>query len=151
RRSPLAVIFLTVFLDLLGFGMVIPILPLYAKDLHATDAQVGRLLAIYSLMQLAFSPVWGRLSDRIGRRPILLLSIFGSCASQLGYALAPSFMWLVAARGLAGVCGANVSAAQAYVADVTDERSRAAGMGLMGTAMGLGFVFGPAVGGFLGA
>src|SRR5689334_16469082 len=94
-RSRLWVIFLTVFLDLLGFGIVIPILPLYAEKLHASDLQTGLLLAVYSVMQLFFSPIWGRLSDRAGRRPILLISILGSCGSQLGYALAPSFWWLV--------------------------------------------------------
>src|SRR5581483_1937488 len=81
------VVFLTVFLDLLGFGMVIPILQLYARELHATLPQTGWLMAIYSIMQLCFAPVWGRLSDKMGRRPVLLVSIFGSCASQLGYAL----------------------------------------------------------------
>ena len=145
----LGVIFLTVLLDLLGFGIVIPILPLYAERLHASDFQTGILLAIYSVMQLLFAPVWGRLSDRAGRRPVLLISILGSCGSQLGYALAPSFWWLVVARGFAGVCGANITAAQAYIADVTDESRRAAGMGMLGAAMGLGFIFGPAVGGFL--
>src|SRR5262249_4976761 len=105
--------------------------------------------AIYSVMQLIFSPIWGRLSDRAGRRPILLVSIFGSIGSQLGYAIAPTFWWLVVARGFAGVCGANVTAAQAYIADVTDEQSPAAGMGLLGAAFGLGFVFGPAIGGIL--
>jgi multidrug resistance protein len=150
KRSPLAVIFFTVFLDLLGFGLVIPILPLYAKTMHASDVQTGFLFAIYSVMQLFFSPILGRLSDRAGRRPILLISIFGSCASQLGYALAPSFPWLVVARAIAGICGANVTAAQAYIADVTDARERAAGMGLLGSAMGLGFVFGPTLGGLLG-
>lgn len=149
RRSSLGVIFLTVLLDLLGFGIVIPILPLYAEKLHATDFQTGILLAIYSVMQLVFSPIWGRLSDRAGRRPVLLISILGSCGSQLGYALAPSFWWLVVARGFAGVCGANITAAQAYIADVTDEKDRAAGMGMLGAAMGLGFIFGPAVGGLL--
>ena len=150
KRSPLAVIFFTVFLDLLGFGLVIPILPLYAKTMHASDVQIGLLLAIYSVMQLFFSPILGRLSDRAGRRPILLISILGSCGSQLGYALAPSFPWLVAARAFAGLCGANVTAAQAYIADVTDVHERAAGMGLLGSAMGLGFVFGPTLGGLLG-
>ena len=149
RRSSLGIIFLTVLLDLLGFGIVIPILPLYAEKLHATDIETGILLAVYSVMQLIFSPIWGRLSDRAGRRPVLLISILGSCGSQLGYALAPSFWWLVVARGFAGVCGANITAAQAYIADVTDEKNRAAGMGMLGAAMGLGFVFGPAVGGFL--
>ena len=103
-------------------GIVIPILPLYAEKLHATDFETGILLAIYSVMQLFFSPIWGRLSDRAGRRPVLLISILGSCGSQLGYALAPSFWWLVVARGFAGVCGANITAAQAYIADVTDEK-----------------------------
>jgi multidrug resistance protein len=148
-RSPLAVLFLTVFLDLLGFGMILPLLQLYGKRLHATDVETGLLLAIYSIMQLFFSPIWGRLSDRAGRRPILLLSIAGSCGSQLGFAFAPSYWWLVVARGFAGVCGANVTAAQAYVADVTDAKSRAAGMGLLGAAFGLGFVFGPALGSLL--
>jgi multidrug resistance protein len=147
--SPLAVLFLTVFLDLLGFGMVIPILQLYGKRFDASDVQTGFLLAIYSIMQLIFSPIWGRLSDRAGRRPILLLSILGSCGSQLGFAFAPTYTWLVIARGFAGVCGANVTAAQAYIADVTDAKSRAAGMGLLGAAFGLGFVFGPAIGSLL--
>jgi multidrug resistance protein len=149
QRSSLSVIFLTVLLDLLGFGIVIPILPLYAEKQHAGNFEIGILLSIYSVMQLIFSPIWGRLSDRAGRRPVLLLSILGSCGSQLGYALAPSFWWLVVARGFAGVCGANITAAQAYIADVTDESRRAAGMGMLGAAMGLGFVFGPAVGGLL--
>lgn len=149
-RRAMLVLFLTVFLDLLGFGIVIPILQLYALTLHATDVETGVLLAIYSMMQLLFAPVWGRLSDRVGRRPVLLLSIFGSCASQLGYALSPSFGFLVLSRALAGVCGANIPAAQAYVADITDERSRAGALGVLGAAFGLGFVIGPVVGGELG-
>jgi DHA1 family tetracycline resistance protein-like MFS transporter len=144
------VVVFTVFLDLLGFGIVIPILPLYAEQMHASDRHIGVLLAIYSVMQLFFAPLWGRLSDRAGRRPILLVSILGSCLSQLGYAWAPSFVWLVVARGVAGICGANISAAQAYVADVTTERDRASGMGMLGAALGMGFVFGPALGGLLG-
>lgn len=149
QRSSLGVIFLTVLLDLLGFGIVIPLLPLYAEKMHATNAEIGVLMACYSVMQLVFAPIWGRLSDRAGRRPILLISIVGSCGSQIGYALAPGFWWLVAARSFAGVCGANITAAQAYVADVTHESKRAAGMGMLGAAMGLGFIFGPALGGFL--
>lgn len=145
----LGVVYLTVFLDLVGFGMIIPILQLYARELHATVPQTGWLLSVYSLMQLFFAPLLGRLSDRFGRRPVLLLSIFGSCASQLGYALAPSFPFLLLARALAGVCGANIAAAQAYVADVTDERSRAGAMGTLGAALGLGFIFGPFLGGEL--
>src|SRR4051812_40511888 len=107
QREKLGVIFLTVFIDLLGFGIVIPILPLYAERLHASDLQTGLLLAIYSVMQLFFAPIWGRLSDRAGRRPVLLLSIFGSCGYQLGYAFAPNLFWLLVARAFAGVCGAN--------------------------------------------
>jgi multidrug resistance protein len=149
ERSSLGVIFFTVMLDLLGFGIVIPLLPLYAEKLHASNAEIGVLMACYSVMQLVFAPIWGRLSDRVGRRPILLISIVGSCGSQIGYALAPTFWWLVVARSFAGVCGANITAAQAYVADVTHESHRAAGMGMLGAAMGLGFIFGPAVGGFL--
>src|SRR5258706_11116730 len=109
-RRQLGVIFFTVFLDLLGFGIVIPILPLYAEKLHASDLETGMLMAIYSVMQLFFAPIWGRLSDRAGRRPVLLLSIFGSCGSQLGYAVAPSLGWLLVARAFAGRCGAHISA-----------------------------------------
>lgn len=144
------VICLTVFLDLLSFGMVIPILQIYAHDFGVSWERTGWLLSIYSVMQLIFAPLWGRVSDRVGRRPVLLVSIFGSCASQLGYALAPSFTMLLVARGLAGVCGANVGAAQAYVADITDERARAGALGIVGAALGLGFVFGPFIGGELG-
>ena len=149
HRASLRVIFFTVFLDLLSFGIVIPLLPRYAVRMHASDIETGVLLAIYSFMQLFFAPFWGRLSDRKGRRPVLLISIFGSFISQIGYAFAPSFTFLLLARALAGVCGANISAAQAYVADVTDSKSRAAGMGILGAAFGLGFVFGPAIGGLL--
>jgi multidrug resistance protein len=148
-RAGLAVLLLTVFLDLVGFGMVIPILPLYAESMHATDVETGFLLAIYSMLQLVFSPIWGRLSDRVGRRPILLVSILGSCLSQLGFAFAPTFTWLVVARAVSGACGANITAAQAYIADVTDGTSRAAGMGMLGAALGLGFIFGPVAGGLL--
>src|SRR6266446_5019332 len=105
QRSPMVIIFVTVFIDLVGFGIVLLLSPFYAQHFGATAAQVGMLQATYSLMQFLFAPVWGRLSDRVGRRPILLMSIFGSAGSQLGYALAPSFWWLVVARGFAGVCG----------------------------------------------
>src|SRR5204862_5593226 len=138
RRSPLVALFATVFLDLLGFGMVIPILALYGKTFGVSDVAVTALGSCYSAMQLVFAPVWGRVSDRYGRRPVLLVSIAGSCLSQFGYAMAPSFGWLLAARCLAGICGANIAAAQAYVADVTDEGSRAATLGLLGVALGLG-------------
>ena len=147
---PIHALFLTVFLDLLGFGMILPILALYAKSFHVSDVAVTFLGASYSLMQFGFAPIWGRVSDRFGRRPVLLVSILGSCLSQLGYAIAPSFAGLLVARCVAGVCGANIAVAQAYMADTTDEKSRAAGMARLGIALGLGFVFGPFFGGILG-
>ena len=144
------VLLLTVFLDLLAFGMVIPILPLYALELHATPREIGLLVSVYSAMQLFFSPILGRLSDRFGRRPVMLLSILGSMLSQLGYSQVTSIGGLLLARALAGACGANISAAQAYIADVTDEKSRTPAMGMLGAALGLGFIFGPTLGGLLG-
>jgi MFS transporter, DHA1 family, tetracycline resistance protein len=149
RRSPLAVVFLTVFLDLVGFGIVIPLLPLYAGEFGAGPVAAAWLLALYSLMQFFFAPWWGRLSDRVGRRPVLLVGLFGSAASYLAFAFAPSLAALFAARALNGFAGANVGVAQAYVADVTPPEGRARGMGMIGAAFGLGFVFGPAIGGLL--
>ena len=134
RKGSLLVIFLAVFIDLLGFGMVVPLLPTYAKDFGTDEhgIQIALLMASFSAMQFLFAPVWGRLSDRIGRRPVLLVSIFGSCVFQLGYALSSSFGYLMVSRALSGACGANIGAAQAYVADVTDARSRAGAMGVIG-------------------
>jgi MFS transporter, DHA1 family, tetracycline resistance protein len=146
---PLAVLFLTVFLDLVGFGIVIPLLPLYAELFGASAVAVAWLLAVYSLMQFLFAPAWGRLSDRFGRRPILLLGLAGSAVSYLLIGLAGSFAALFIARALAGVAGANVGVAQAYVADITPPRDRARGMGIIGAAFGLGFILGPAIGGTL--
>ncbi|HEX2210533.1 MAG TPA: MFS transporter [Longimicrobium sp.] len=148
-RSPLAVVFVTVFLDLVGFGIVIPLLPLYAERFGAGPVAAAWLLAIYSLMQFLFAPWWGRLSDRIGRRPVLLVGIAGAALSYLGFGLAGSLVWLFVARAVNGVMGANVGVAQAYIADVTPPEERARGMGLIGAAFGLGFIFGPALGGFL--
>lgn len=149
-RASLLALLVTVFLDLLGFGMILPVLALYAEKFGVSDVAVTALMATYSFMQLFFAPIWGRVSDRYGRRSVLLVSIAGSCLSQLGYAFAGSFPGLVAARAVAGLCGANISAAQAYIADSTDEESRTAGMGLLGAALGLGFVLGPAFGGWAG-
>ncbi|HEU4556839.1 MAG TPA: MFS transporter [Longimicrobium sp.] len=148
-RSPLGIVFLTVFLDLVGFGIVIPLLPLYAQRFGAGAVAVAWLLAIYSLMQFLFAPAWGRLSDRIGRRPVLLVGLFGSAASYLACGLAGSLPLLFAARALNGVAGANIGVAQAYVADVTRPEERAKGMGMIGAAFGLGFIIGPALGGIL--
>jgi DHA1 family tetracycline resistance protein-like MFS transporter len=138
-----------VFIDLLGFGMVIPVMALYAEKLGASSSQTGWLMASYSLMQFVFAPVWGRLSDRYGRRPLLLLSIAMTSLAFLAYALAPTFGWLVASRFFAGAATANIGLAQAYVADVTRPEERAKGMGLIGAAFGMGFVLGPAIGGLL--
>jgi DHA1 family tetracycline resistance protein-like MFS transporter len=143
------VVFLTVFIDLVGFGIVIPLLPLYARDYGAGPVAVAWLVAVYSLMQFFFAPWWGLLSDRVGRRPVLLVGLFGSAVCYLLFGLASSLAVLFAARALGGFAGANVGVAQAYVADVTVPEDRARGMGVIGAAFGLGFILGPALGGGL--
>jgi multidrug resistance protein len=147
--SPVTVIFLTVFIDLLGFGIIIPLMPFYAETFGATGLTVGLLMTSFSLMQFLFAPFWGRLSDRIGRRPVILIGLLGSAVSYLLFGLATSLTLLFAARIAAGIAGANIPTAQAYMADVTTPENRAKGMGLVGAAFGLGFIFGPAIGGFL--
>jgi MFS transporter, DHA1 family, tetracycline resistance protein len=149
NRPALAILFVIVFIDLLGFGMVIPVMALYAERLGAAEGQIGWLMTGYSAMQLVFTPIWGRLSDKLGRRPLLLLSIFMTAVGFLGYALAPDFRWLLVSRLFAGAATANIAIAQAYIADVTPPEGRAKGMGIIGAAFGLGFVLGPAIGGFL--
>jgi multidrug resistance protein len=146
---PLVIIFVTVFIDLLGFGIIIPLLPFYAESFGASAFQVGLLGTSFSLMQFLFTPVWGRWSDSIGRKPIILLGLFGSGVSYLALALATSLPLVFLARILGGIGGANFPAAQAYVADLTTPENRAKGMGMMGAAFGLGFIFGPAIGGLL--
>jgi DHA1 family tetracycline resistance protein-like MFS transporter len=149
KRAPLFVLLLTVFIDLLGFGIVVPLLAFFAKQYGATGRMVGVVLGVYSLMQFFFSPVWGRLSDRIGRRPVLIISL---CGSVVGYALfgfAGSIATLLLARIVSGIAAANIGTAQAYVADSTTPENRAKGMGLIGAAFGMGFIFGPPLGGFL--
>jgi DHA1 family tetracycline resistance protein-like MFS transporter len=148
-RSPLLFIFLTVFIDLLGFGIVIPLLPIYSKAYHASETELGLLFACFSGMQFVFAPMWGRLSDRIGRRPVLIGGLIGTAGSYVLFANAHSMALLYASRLLAGFFGANISSAQAYIADVTTPANRAKGMGLIGAAFGLGFTFGPALGGSL--
>jgi multidrug resistance protein len=151
KRSPLLVIFVTVFIDLVGFGIVIPVLPYYAEGTRfgATPREVGLLFASYSVMQLIFSPVLGRLSDRYGRRPILIISLLGTCLGFLILGFATTLLMLFVGRIIDGISGGNISTAQAYIADVTTKENRAKGMGLIGAAFGLGFVFGPAIGGIL--
>jgi len=147
--SPLVIIFVTVFIDLLGFGIIIPLLPFYAESFGASAFKIGLLGTSFSLMQFLFSPIWGRWSDRIGRKPIILVGLMGSCLSYLGLALSTSLTLLFVSRIVGGIAGANIPTAQAYIADVTTPENRAKGMGMVGAAFGLGFIFGPAIGGVL--
>lgn len=145
----LGILFLTVFVDLVGFGIVLPLLPFYADRFGATGTQIGILVLSYSAAQLVLAPIWGRLSDRFGRRPILIIGLLGSAASYVVFAFADSIGLLLLSRIMAGVGGANIPVAQAYIADITPPERRAGNMGLIGAAFGLGFIFGPAIGGML--
>jgi multidrug resistance protein len=147
--SPLVIIFVTVFIDLLGFGIIIPLLPFYAESFGASALEIGLLGTSFSLMQFVFSPIWGRWSDRIGRKPIILVGLLGSCLSYVTLALADSLLLLFVARIIGGIAGANIPTTQAYIADITTAENRARGMGMVGAAFGLGFIFGPAIGGLL--
>jgi multidrug resistance protein len=140
-------IFVTVFLDLIGFGIVLPLLPSYAAAFRVSDAAIGVLVASFSLMQFLLAHWWGRVSDRIGRRPVLLVGLAGSAVSYLLFALATNFWMLLLSRLVAGGMGATVNVAQAYLADITSPDRRARAMGVIGAAFGLGFVVGPALGG----
>jgi MFS transporter, DHA1 family, tetracycline resistance protein len=147
--APLLLVFLTIFIDLVGFGIVIPLLTFYAVEFNATPLDVGLIVASYSLMQFIFSPIWGALSDRIGRRPILFLTILGSVVGYLILGTATALWMVYFGRILSGVMGGNLATAQAYIADVTTRENRARGMGLFGMAFGLGFIIGPALAGVL--
>lgn len=149
RKATLGAIFLTIFLDLVGFGIMLPLLALYAREYGASGLQVGLLSAIYSVFQLVCAPLWGRVSDRVGRRPVLLGTIAINGVAMAVFGLARGLPLLFAARALAGIGGANISTARAYIADVTTDADRARGMGLVGVAFGLGFIFGPVLGGIL--
>lgn len=148
-ESKSVVIFLTVFIYLLGFGMIIPILPLLSTHYGATPLQAGLLMSAFSLMQFLFAPFWGRISDRIGRRPVLLFCLVGEGLSYLLLANARSLEMIFLARILAGFFGASISTASAYISDITPEERRSQGMALIGAAFGLGFLLGPAIGGGL--
>ncbi len=148
-KSPLVIIFLTVFIDLVGFGMILPVMPFYAQHYGASAFQIGLLASSFSLMQFIFTPVWGRISDRIGRRPMIIMSLFGSAISFFIFGIAESLTVLFIARIFAGTFAASIPTAQAYIADVTTVENRARGMGLIGAAFGLGFIFGPSIGGLL--
>ncbi|HEX5037087.1 MAG TPA: MFS transporter [bacterium] len=145
----LLILFSVIVLDLIGFGVVMPILPFYAKQYGANATVLGALLTSYSAMQFAFSSLWGKLSDRIGRKNVLLFTIAGSAASLTILGLADSLLLLFVGRILSGIFAANISVASAYVTDVTTEENRSKGMGMIGAAFGIGFLLGPAMGGIL--
>jgi MFS family permease len=153
KRPQLGIIFLTVFIDLIGFGIVLPMLPLYSKNFGASGLVIGLIMGIYSFMQFIFSPMWGRWSDRIGRRPLLLFSTIGAAISYLIFGFGAgttgntAILIFLLSRMMAGFCGANITVAQAYIADITPPEKRSKSMALIGVAFGLGFVFGPAIGG----
>src|SRR5438067_6005586 len=151
RRASLLVLFVTVFIDLIGFGMVIPFLPFYAREYGASGVTVGAIVSIYSIMQFFFAPVWGRLSDRIGRRPVMLISLTASCIGYFLFGIAHGLALLFASRVIAGIGGGNIGTAQAYIADTTTPEDRAKGMGLIGAAFGMGFILGPPLSGLLSA
>src|SRR5437763_3515562 len=146
-RAHLGVIFLTVLIDLVGFGIIMPILPMYAQRFGAQGIGYGALVFVFSAMQFLATALLGRLSDRIGRRPILLTTMLVNAAGYVLFAFAPSYAVLFLARGISGFASGNISAAQAYVADITLPADRARGMGTIGAAFGIGFVLGPMIGG----
>ncbi len=149
KKKPLYTIFLIVFIDLLGFGIILPLLPFIAEKFKASDFQVGLLAATYSFFQFVGAPILGDLSDRFGRKKILLISQIGTFAGFLLLGFANSLWLIFLSRLIDGLTGGNISIAQAYIADVTTSKNRARGMGIIGAAFGLGFIFGPALGGFL--
>jgi len=143
------ILFLVVFIDLVGFGIVIPLLPFYAEHHNASPDVVVLVLATYSLFQFFSGPLWGRLSDGIGRRPVLIVTLGGAALSYLGLACVDSLAMLFLVRAFGGIMAGNIGTAFAYIADVTTEENRAGGMGVIGAAFGLGFILGPAIGGIL--
>ena len=145
----LTALFAVIVIDLIGFGIVVPILPYYAKSLDTSPTTLGFLLAAYPAFQFVFSPIWGRLSDRVGRKPVMLATILGSAGALTLLGISDSLLGLFAGRILGGVFGANISVATAYVADVTREDERTRWMGMVGACFGIGFVLGPALGGLL--
>src|SRR5580765_1248738 len=146
---PLLIIFLTIFVNLVGFGIIIPLLPFYAQTFGASPLVIGLLFAVFSLCQLVAAPALGDLSDRYGRRPILIISLAGTVISFVMLALAHSYLMLFLARVVDGLSGGNISTARAYVADITEPKDRARAYGLIGAAFGLGFILGPAISGVL--
>jgi len=150
QKSALGLIFLTVFIDLLGFGILIPILPTFAKkELLVDETAIGIVVAIYSFVQFIFNPILGKLSDKYGRRPLIVISLFINSIGYIIFAFTTSYIVLLLSRIVAGIGGSSISVAQAYIADVTTKEDRTKGMGMIGAAFGLGFVFGPFMGGIL--
>lgn len=149
KKSPLFVLFVTIFIDMLGFGIIIPILPIFTKELGAQDYQVGLIAMIFPIMNFLFAPFWGTLSDRHGRRPIMLLSIFITGIAYFVFAQANVLLILFLSRMLSGIGSANISVAQAYITDVTSPEERTKSLGFLGAAFGIGFIIGPSLGGFL--
>ena len=154
RKPSLLIVWLTVFIDLIGFGIVVPLVPVFTKRFDANSLTIGLVLACFSAMQFVFAPIWGRLSDKIGRRPIMLLSTAGATISYAIFAFGSgmenatnALITLGIARAFAGAFGGNITVAQAYIADITPPENRSKKMGLIGMAFGLGFIFGPAIGG----
>ncbi|MBI0580589.1 MFS transporter [Neobacillus cucumis] len=148
NKNALPILFFVMFLVMIGFGIIIPVLPFYAEQIGASPTELGLLMAVYSFMQLIFAPIWGRISDRIGRKPVMMIGIAGLGISFLIQGLSTQLWMLFAARILGGMLSsANMPTAMAYVADITSEENRGKGMGIIGAATGLGFVFGPAIGG----
>ena len=148
-KARLGLLFFAVLVDLIGFGIVLPVLPFYAEGFGADFGQIGLLYAVYSLVQLVMAPLWGRISDRVGRRPVIILGLLGSALAYTIFARADSLATLFLSRIVGGIGGSTIPVAQAYIADVTPPGRRAGGLGLIGAAFGLGFVIGPALGGIL--
>jgi len=146
-RSAIPIVVATVFVDVIGFGMILPLLPSYAARLGGSPAAIGLLVASYSAMQFVLAPLWGRASDMFGRRPVLLIGLAGSVASYLVFAWADSLPLLLLSRVLDGGSGATINVAQAYLADETTPEKRTKAMGVVGAAFGLGFIVGPILGG----
>ncbi len=150
NRTPLFLIFITVFIDLLGFGILIPILPTFAtKELHVNETAIGIAIAVYSFVQLFFNPILGKLSDKYGRKPLIVISLLLNAFGYVIFAFTHTYLVLIISRIVGGIGGSSIGVAQAYIADVTTKENRAKGMGLIGAAFGLGFVFGPMFGGIL--
>ena len=141
KNIQLGIIFFTIFIDMMGFGIVIPILPKYVEILGATSMQIGVLMGVFSLAQFLMLPFWGQLSDRVGRKPVLLLSVFGTTIGTLMMAATHSLPLMIIARAIDGAAGGNIATLQACLSDVTTSDERAKAMGLLGAAYGLGFIF----------